>query len=179
MPIKVAKKDIQLSLTVKDKRIIWRERDADFYRSRFARAYSPEGAAANWNVKTAGKPPAWKYSKELSDYACTMMMQRVPLKQIAAALGEAYGDLVDDVAALADSKKLDGAKEAVKSAVELIDGKPHWKVRTTAAFPKTPAAKLIDFNTNYAGRPIAPRKDGTYRVRFYYVTLDQIKGWLK
>ena len=177
--MKMTPEAIRDSIHLKDGVMVWKERTPDFYKQNFARGYSHEGAAANWNIKTAGHPPAWRFSKALQDFTCTMCKQVVPLRDVADALGVPYADAKKQATSMATSKKTAAAKEAVRTCVELRDGKPHWKVRSAGDFPKTAAADLVDFNSKYAGKPIRTRSDGTYRVRFYYVTLQQIKEWLK
>lgn len=177
--MKMTPEAIRDSIHLKDGVMVWKERTPDFYRRYFARGYSPDASAANWNIKTAGRAPAWKFSKAAQDYICTMCMTTVPLRDIAAALDMPYADAKAQAEALSSSKKAAAAQEAVRTCVELRDGKPHWKVRSAGDFPKTAAADLVDFNSKYAGKPIRTRSDGTYRVRFYYVTLQQIKEWLK
>lgn len=175
----LANAPIESMFTVEDGRIIWKERDADFYSRYFPRAYSPQGAAVNWNLRSGGKEPTWRYDRSANDYKCTASLRLMFLKEIAAALGLPYSAAREVIAATVSKKKTDTAKHAVRSTVELKNGVPHWRIRTSAAFPNTNAAKLVDFNSRYAGQPIKPRSDGLYRIRFCAVTLDQMKEWLK
>lgn len=174
----LTKEQIKAVFVIEDGQIVWKTRTADFYRQQFARAYDPENAAIKWNGRLAGKPPKWQFSKTLGDYACTACLTLVTLRQVVDALGVPHAALEDSVAHTVKSKKLERAKEAVRATVELIADKPHWKVRTTVNFPSVAAAKLVDFNTRYAGKPLSPRSDGLYRVRFHAVSLEQMKEWL-
>jgi hypothetical protein len=170
---------IESMFTVENGRVVWKDRDADFYRRYFPRAYSPEGAAANWAIRCAGKEPTWRYDRTSDDFKCTASFRPMPLKAITAALGVPYSTAREAAEESFRKKKTGKARDAVLSAIELKNGVPHWKVRTTAAFPSTAAAKLHDFNSRFAGQPLKPRSDGLYRVRFCAVSLNQMKEWLK
>lgn len=177
--IKLTDKDFQSTFTVVGGRIVWNKRDAAFYKDRFARAFDPENAAMYWGKRFAGKPPHWRFDKKISDYVCKALLRVVTLKQVTAALGVPYAEALEKVDADTKREKEEAAKEAVRMTVELRDGVPHWKIRTSADFPKTAAAKLVEFNSRFAGCEIRPRSDGLYRVRFHAVSKEQLEKWLK
>jgi hypothetical protein len=175
----LTKEQIKSVLTVSRGRIVWAERTADFYEESFKNAYDPKSAAEGWNEKSAGNPPAWRFDKQRDDYTCTACLRNLTLLAACTALGVSYNKMRANVTDIVDDKRLKNAKIAVQRSVQLVDGNPVWKVRTPADFPKTLTAKLDEFNGKYANKPLKPRSDGKYRVRFHSVTLEQMKEWLQ
>jgi hypothetical protein len=178
LPPDIAAK-LRAILTLDGDKIVWLPRTADFYANSFSRAYDPQGAADNWNSTRAGKAPAWRYDAARGDFMAQAHLRKVALKDLCELLGADYPAqrVAVDLAIKADSRER--GKRTIVQSVEVKNGKVYWTRRTRKTHPRTDQLLLDEFNRKYAGKEVLPRKDGMYRIAFHYVTLPDLKAWLK
>ena len=178
MTLPLTREQIKTALTIQGGQIVWATRTADFYAASFSSAYDPDGAARHWNKTSAGKSPAWRFDKILSDFTCTALLRQLSLKAACLALGADHDAQRLLVIQDQQAKKEAAAQDVVMRSVELVNGDPRWKVRTKHTHPKTEQSVLDDFNARYAGRQIKPRK-GMYKISYNQVSEAQLRAWLK
>ena len=106
-------------------------------------------------------------------------LRKVALKDLCELLGADYPTqrVAVDLAIKADSRER--GKRTIVQSVEVKNGKVYWTRRTRKTHPRTDQLLLDEFNRKYAGKEVLPRKDGMYRIAFHYVTLPDLKAWLK
>lgn len=166
--------EIRLAFHVKAGQIVWQERSADFYRSHFARAYNPTGAANQWNKEQAGKPPVWRYDRQRDDFTCTAFLRVLTLRRACTVFGVDYETARASAADGHSQKRLEAAKTAVLRSVDVVNGVYVWRVRTEKTHPSASRQDLRDFNERYAGKPLRPR-NGLYKVSYSKITEAQMK----
>ncbi len=178
LPPNIADK-MRAVLTEQDGQIVWLPRTADFYANSFSRTYDADGAAENWNKTRAGKPPVWRYDAARGDFTAQAHLRRVGLKELCEVLGADYAvhRVAVDKAIKADSRER--GRRTIIQSVEVKGGKVYWTRRTRKTHPRTDQLLLDEFNRKYAGQEIKPRANGMYRIAFHYVTLPDLKAWLK
>lgn len=170
-------KDMIVSvLTLDGDKIVWKSRTPEFYAAHFTRVYDAQGAADSWNSKRAGTPPRWRYTTARGDFMCYAHLTLVSLVDICAALGVDYAAQRKKVGELTTQKDVDELHKIIRNCVELNKkGEPHWKRRTKKTHPKTSQEKLDEFNRDFAGRIIKPRKaDGKYRIAYRLISHDDL-----